>query len=172
MPATKTYKRRDRGQGGLYEYATKSGEKRWYIKFSAARPGEADAKAYVRRQGREWGPRPKRPFLTRRDALSELDEIRAELKAGTYFTKLDELNAPPTPTEVVTVGSWLDKWLAARRIAPSTRASYAKNIRVHLKNPTYGIGFMTGCSSSSRAAPSGVDGSASARCRRAAVTPA
>lgn len=33
----------------------------------------------------------------------------------------------------MTVGQWLDQWVAGLRLAPSTHASYAKNVRLHLK---------------------------------------
>jgi integrase len=33
----------------------------------------------------------------------------------------------------MTVGQWLDQWVAGLRLAPSTHASHAKNVRLHLK---------------------------------------
>jgi integrase len=48
-------------------------------------------------------------------------------------------NAASSRLEGRTTGEWLDQWLPGQLLAPSTRASYAKNIRLHLKPKLGGI---------------------------------
>ena len=106
-----TKPRRARGEGSIIEYDTKAG-RRYYIKASV--PDEAG----TTRQ------RVKRGFLTQKDAAKALRElIRAGEQAGGYV--------PPTKQ---TLGEYLDEWLDGIRVAPSTLASYRKNVRVHIKS--------------------------------------
>jgi integrase len=62
-------------------------------------------------------------MITRKEAAEELGSVLAKIREIGYVT----------PTGKITVAEWLDQWLASLRLAPSTRASYAKNIRLHLK---------------------------------------
>jgi hypothetical protein len=44
----------------------------------------------------------------------------------------------------MTLGDWLDQWMAGLRLAPSTVASYRKNVRLHIRRylstrPTPGV---------------------------------
>lgn len=62
-------------------------------------------------------------MITRKEAAEELGSVLAKIREIGYVT----------PTGKITVAEWLDQWLASLRLAPSTRGSYAKNIRLHLK---------------------------------------
>jgi integrase len=64
----------------------------------------------------------KRGFLTRKAAADFLTEKRAEIRRGVHV-------APSR----ITVGQWLDQWLRTLRLAPSTKSSYAKNCRLHIR---------------------------------------
>ncbi len=64
----------------------------------------------------------KRGFLTRKAAADFLTDKRAEIRKGVHVL----------PAKI-TVGEWLDEWLKSLRLAPSTMASYRKNVRLHIK---------------------------------------
>jgi integrase len=66
----------------------------------------------------------RRGFATKKEAKDALDAKVGELRDGTYVA----------PTRQ-TVGEYLDEWLAmvAGDLQPSTHASYARNIRVHVR---------------------------------------
>jgi integrase len=64
----------------------------------------------------------KRGYLTKGAALAGLREALSAADKGAY--------AEPSRR---TTGSWLDEWLAGLRLAPSTVASYRKNVRLHIK---------------------------------------
>jgi integrase len=83
---------------------------RWFWKATVTLPGGV-SKTVV-----------KRGFLTKRDALADLHEVQSAARKGAY--------AEPSKR---TTGSWLDEWLAGLRLAPSTMASYRKNLRLHVK---------------------------------------
>lgn len=109
--------RRARGEGSIVEYDTKAG-RRYYIKATV--PDDTGTP----RQ------RVKRGFLTQKEAAKALrDLIRSGEQAGGYV--------PPTKQ---TLGEYLDEWLDGIRVAPSTVASYRKNVRVHI---TPRIGSIT-----------------------------
>lgn len=102
--------RRARGEGSIVGYDTKAG-RRYYIKATV--PDDTGTP----RQ------RVKRGFLTQKEAAKALrDLIRSGERAGGYV--------PPTKQ---TLGEYLDEWLEGIRVAPSTEASYRKNVRVHIK---------------------------------------
>src|SRR5215212_1819511 len=102
-------RRRQAGEGTISEYQTKAGP-RYLIKYKNPREGE----------GPEWIVR--RGFLTRKAAASALGDVNAEIRRGAHVVPVK-----------MTVGQWLDQWAAGLRVAPSTHASYAKNVRLHLK---------------------------------------
>jgi integrase len=102
-------RRRQAGEGGISEYQTRAGP-RYLIKYKNPHEGE----------GPEWIVR--RGFLTRKAAASALGDINSEIRRGAHVV----------PAKM-TVGQWLDQWLAGLRLAPSTMASYKKNVRLHLK---------------------------------------
>lgn len=101
-------RRRQAGEGTISEYQTKAGPL-YLIKYK--NPHE---------EGPEWIVR--RGFPTRKAAASALGDINSEVRRGSHVV----------PAKI-TVGQWLDQWVAGLRLAPSTYASYAKNVRLHLK---------------------------------------
>lgn len=108
-------RRRQAGEGGISEYATKAGP-RFLIKYQMEQPDGAK-KVVLRRRAQDG-----KPFLTRRAAADELKRINAEL--------LERRHVIPAK---ITTGDWLDQWLDGLQLAPSTIASYRKNVRLHLK---------------------------------------
>jgi integrase len=101
-------RRRQAGEGGISPYETKGGT-RYLIKYQVLIGG---------------GPRMRlrRGFLTRRAAAAELREQLGKAARGEYVEPSKQ-----------TTADYLDEWLAGLRVAPSTRASYAKNLRLHVK---------------------------------------
>lgn len=102
-------RRRQAGEGGISEYVTKAGP-RHLIKYRAQL--EDGTSKVVLRRG----------FLTHKAAVEALGDINAELRKGTHVV----------PSKL-TLGQWLSDWLAGLRLADSTRASYAKNVRLHVE---------------------------------------
>lgn len=145
---------------GVYPYeVTRAGKKRtqFAIKFQHTVPGQP-AKAMMRRQGRPWGDLAGQAFLTQTQAKAERDAILAEIREGhpvgsrpskyagpgccPYIDNLAAAEAAKSPPRAVdgpmTVGQWLDTWLASlRKQRESTLAGYRKAVRVHL-NPRIG----------------------------------
>ena len=101
-------RRRSRGEGHVASYQTKQGT-RWFWKATLVRPD--GSKKVV------W----KRGYATKKEAQAGLREALVDAKKGTY-----------TEPSKRTVGSWLSEWLGTLRLAPSTVASYRKNIRLHV----------------------------------------
>ena len=106
--APKTTKRRSPHEGGAYSYQTKAGIL-WYWKATVAGP-DGTAK-----------PRVKRGFTTKQAALAGLREALSASSKGGYA----EPSKQPT-------GDYLATWLDGLRLAPSTVASYRKNVRLHI----------------------------------------
>ena len=102
--APKARKRRSPGEGSVWPYQTKAGE-RWAI----GHPSFG-----TRRNASEWGKTKRTAQQALRDMLT--DASRGEL--------VDPSRQP--------VGPYLDEWAAGLRLAPSTIASYRKNIRLHI----------------------------------------
>jgi integrase len=102
-------RRRQAGEGGISEYATKAGP-RYLIKYRA--PLDDGSSKVVLRRG----------FLTRKAAADALGDINAEVRKGAHVV----------PSKITT-GQWLDQWLAGLRLADSTRSSYRKNVRLHVQ---------------------------------------
>ena len=103
MPAKST-KRRSPGEGSVWPYQTKAGE-RWAI----GHPSFG-----TRRNASGWGKTKRTAQQALRDMLT--DASRGEL--------VDPSKQP--------LGAYLDEWAAGLRLAPSTIASYRKNIRLHI----------------------------------------
>jgi len=101
-------RRRQAGEGGISEYATKAGP-RFLIKHSYTR--QDDSKSVVLKRG----------YLTRAAAGKALREQLSALDVGNHV-------AP----NKVTVGVHLTTWVDGLRLAPSTVASYRKNVRLHV----------------------------------------
>ena len=102
--APKSTKRRSPGEGSVWPYQTKAGE-RWAI----GHPSFG-----TRRNASGWGKTKRAAQQALRDMLT--DASRGEL--------VDPSRQP--------VGAYLDEWAAGLRLAPSTIASYRKNIRLHI----------------------------------------
>jgi len=107
MPRKAT-RRRSPHEGGAYPYKTRAGE-RWYWKAVITQPdGTTRQKA-------------KRGFETKKAALDDLREALAASARGGYA----EPSRQPS-------GAYLAGWLESLRLAPSTVASYRKNVRLHI----------------------------------------
>jgi integrase len=105
--APKSTKRRSPGEGGAFAYQTKAGE-RWAWKTTLTSP-DGTRKQVM-----------KRGFPTKKAALADLrDALAASGKTG-YAEPSKQLLA-----------DYLSTWLGGLRLAPSTVASYRKNIRLH-----------------------------------------
>jgi integrase len=102
-------RRRQAGEGGISSYPTKSGT-RYLIKYTM--PLEDGSSKVVLRRG----------YLTRKAAASALGDVNSEIRRGAHVV----------PAKI-TLGEWLDQWLETLRLAPSTMASYHKNVRLHIK---------------------------------------
>ena len=113
--APKARKRRSPGEGSVWPYRTKAGQLRYAIGYVRLMP-DGTRKAVTRRTG----PNGER-WTTERDAKRAL---RAVLVAADKGELVD-----PSKQQV---GAYLDEWLAGLRLAPSTVASYRKNVRLHL----------------------------------------
>jgi len=101
-------RRRQAGEGGISEYATKAGS-RFLIKYG-----------YPREDGTR-GVALKRGFLTRKEAAAALRERLSTVDKGSHV-------APNR----VTVEQHFTLWLDGLRKEPSTIASYRKNVRLHV----------------------------------------
>ena len=101
-------KRRSPGEGGVYSYRTGAGE-RW------------DRKATVTLADGTSGPKVKRGFMTKKAAQKALREALAASGRGEYTDPSKQL-----------LGDYLATWLDGLRLAPSTVASYRKNVRLHI----------------------------------------
>jgi integrase len=106
--APKPTKRRSPHEGGAYPYQTRAGE-RWAWKTTLTMPDGTRKQKMVR------------GFTTKKAALASLREALAASES-TGFT---EPSKQP-------VGEYLSGWLGSLRLAPSTVASYKKNVRLHI----------------------------------------
>ena len=107
MAARKPAKRRSPGEGSVWSYRERNGTERWAIghpSFGTRRRGP---------NGEKW--------YTKRDAQAALRERLTDASRG-------ELTDPSRQL----LGDYLGEWAAGLRLAPSTIASYRKNIRLHL----------------------------------------
>lgn len=101
-------RRRQAGEGGISEYATKAGT-RYLIKYGHTKPD--GSRGVVLKRG----------YLTRKDAAADLRRRLATVD--------DHSHVVPAK---MTTGQWLEQWLDGLQLAPSTMASYRKNVRLHL----------------------------------------
>lgn len=102
--APKSAKRRSPGEGSVWAYQTRAGE-RWAI----GHPSFG-----TRRNAAGWGK-------TKRTAQQALRGMLTDASRGDL---VDPSRQP--------VGAYLEEWAAGLRLAPSTVASYRKNIRLHI----------------------------------------
>jgi integrase len=101
-------KRRSPGEGSVWAYTEKNGTERWAIghpSFGTRRRGP---------NGEKW--------FTKRAAQ---DALRAKLVDAARGELVDPSRQP--------VGDYLEEWLDGLRLAPSTVASYRKNVRLHVR---------------------------------------
>lgn len=108
-------RRRPPGEGSVFEYKLKDGTIRYGIKFDTAAV-DGQRRQVMRRRDANG-----QPWLTREDAVSALRD--ALVKTG----KGDWIEPSKQP-----LAAYLATWLDGLRLAPSTMASYRKNIRLHV----------------------------------------
>lgn len=101
-------RRRQAGEGGISEYATKAGP-RFLIKYTARRPDGSQRVVL------------KRGFTTRKAAAAALRAEIRTLEVGEWVE--------PTKQRL---DAYLDEWVAGLRLSASTLSSYRKNIRLHI----------------------------------------
>ena len=111
-----TRRRRPRGEGCVFE----SGPRRAKSGSGTVRPAPAadGRRRQVLRRRDENG----QPWLTRQDAANALREAIVKAGKGSWI----EPSRQP-------VGEYLATWLDGLRLAPSTMASYRKNVRLHVQ---------------------------------------
>jgi integrase len=109
-------RRRPPGEGSVFEYKTSAGVTRFGIKFDAPSP-DGDRKQVMRRRDANG-----QPWLDRDSAAAALREMVVKAGKGEWI----EPSKQP-------IGEYVDTWLDGLRLAPSTMASYRKNIRLHVK---------------------------------------
>jgi integrase len=96
----------------VWPYTTKAGQQRYAIGFV-----KPDGTSVTRRRGMA-GER----WTAYKDAARALAQIQQLIEDGEY--------ADPSRQRV---GAFLDEWLDGLRLAPSTVASYRRNVRLHIK---------------------------------------
>ena len=110
-----TRRRRPRGEGCVFEYQGSDGTVQYGIKHDLP-PADGRRRQVMRRRdenGQHW--------LTREDAANALREAVVKVRKGTWV----EPSRQP-------LGEYLATWLSGLRLAPSTEASYRKNVRLHI----------------------------------------
>jgi integrase len=105
---TRQAKRRSPGEGSVWPYRERNGTERWAIghpSFGTRRRGPNGEKWYTKRAAQ--------------------DALRAKLVDAARGELVDPSRQP--------CGDYLEEWLDGLRLAPSTVASYRKNVRLHLR---------------------------------------
>ncbi len=108
-------RRRPRGEGGVFEYRTAAGAVRFGIKFDLPSPDSRRRQVMRRRDQND------QPWLTHDGAVAALREALVQSGRGEW------IDPSKQPT-----GEYLESWLEGLRLAPSTVASYRKNVRLHI----------------------------------------
>jgi integrase len=117
MPAAaRPRKRRSPGEGSVWPYRTKGGQERWAIGYVLELP-DGTRKSVTRRRG-VHGER----WTDKRSAQAALRAVLADAAKGEHVD--------PSRQQL---GAYLAEWLDGLRLAPSTVASYRKNIRLHVQ---------------------------------------
>lgn len=114
--STKKARRRSPGEGGVFEYKLVNGQVRFGIKFVLTL--EDGTRKTVLRRRDENG----QPWTTKKAAQAAVREAISKVEKGQW---IDPSQQP--------LGDYLAEWVAGhRKIGDSTRASYSKNIRLHI----------------------------------------
>jgi hypothetical protein len=100
----------------IIAYRTKAGVQRYAIGYTLTSQ-DGTQRPVTRRRGADG-----KGWTTYAEAAKALREALAAVDAGTW---VDPSRQP--------AGDYLDEWAAGLRLAPSTLASYRKNIRLHIK---------------------------------------
>lgn len=108
-------RRRQAGEGTISPYKTAAGT-RFLIKVMVTMP-DGSKQQRLRRRNKAG-----QPFLTKTEAAAGIREL---------LTDNEKPGGWVDPTRQ-TVGDYLAEWLDGLRLAPSTMASYRKNVRLHL----------------------------------------
>ena len=108
-------RRRPAGEGSVFAYKTKAGVQRYGIKFMLPL-GDGRSRPLLRRVDSD-----RQPWLTYEAAADALREALVQIRR-------DEWTEPSRQP----LGEYLTTWLDGARIAPATRESYRKNIRLHV----------------------------------------
>src|SRR3954454_8492163 len=106
-------RRRQAGEGGISQYATKAGP-RFLIKYPVLLQ-DGTKRAVL-----------KRGFTTRRDAAAQLRIEIGRVESGAWVEPSKQR-----------LDAYLAEWIAGQRLSASTLSSYRKNIRLHM-NPYLG----------------------------------
>lgn len=122
-------RRRSPGEGGVFEYTLTDGTVRFGIKFVVPQ-GDGTSKSVLRRRDPNG-----KPWTTRTAANAAIRDALSKVERGEFVEPSKQ-----------TLGEFLDEWVDGLRLAPSTVASYRKNIRLHIK-PYLGGVLLTGLSS-------------------------
>ena len=101
-------KRRSPGEGGAFPYQTRGGEK-WCWKATITLASGATR------------PVMRRGYATKKEALAAMREAQAASDKSGFTEPSKQL-----------AGDYLSVWLDGLRLAPSTVASYRKNVRLHI----------------------------------------
>jgi integrase len=113
--AAQERRRRSPGEGSVWPYRTKGGQQRYAIGYVTELP-DGTSKSVTRRRGPNG-----EKWTTERDAKKALRSVLAAADKGEHVD--------PSRQQL---GAYLGEWLDGLRLAPSTVASYRKNVRLHI----------------------------------------
>jgi integrase len=108
-------RRRSPGEGSVWPYTTKAGEKRYAIGYVVEHP-DGTRRSVTRRRGPHG-----EKWATRKEAAAALRAVLTDAAKG------EHVNPSRQP-----LGAYLDEWLDGLRLRPGTIASYRRSLRVHV----------------------------------------
>lgn len=109
-------RRRPPGEGSVFDYQLTDGTVRWGIKFDGPPKADGSRNQVMRKRDTNG-----KPWLDKDSAAAALREASVKVDKGDW---IDPSKQP--------VAEYLDTWLDGLRLAPSTVASYRKNVRLHV----------------------------------------
>lgn len=109
-------RRRPPGEGSVFRYELMDGSVRWGIKFDGPPKPDGSRNQVLRKRDANG-----QPWLDKDSAAAALREASVKVAKG------DWLEPSKMP-----VSEYLAAWLDGLRLAPSTMASYRKNVRLHV----------------------------------------